>query len=178
MLTSLTVVEDSNSAAGTIAIFWCGSSGGSVQWWRWGRTGGGSARSGAGRTPARGRIPWRWQHTSRWRLAHHVYFLLLVLFILRWRLVRPVITATVRPRVGLPLLGHEAPWHFTDVSVSLFITPLVFVVFSLTSVALCCSPQRLSNGRGGGGDDDGRTRALLNVVIEMLKGLLMPSSGE
>ena len=93
--------------------------------------------------------------------------------------MRPVLTAAVRPRVGLPLLGHEAPWHFTDVSVSLFITPHVFVVFSLISVALCCSPQRLSNGRGDDDDDDdGRTRALLNVVIEMLKGLLMPSSGE
>jgi hypothetical protein len=64
------------------------------------------------------------------------------------------------------------------VSVFFFITPGVFVVFSLTSAALCCFSQRLSNGRGGGDDDGGRTRALLNVVIEMLKGLLMPSSGE
>lgn len=168
----LTIVEDSNSAVGTTAIIRCGTSGGSVRRWRRGRTGGGSARSRAGRTPARGRIPWRWQHTgSSWRLADHVYFLLF-LFLLRLRLWSLLFTAAVRPRVGLPLLGHEAPRHLADVSGYLFITRVVFVASSSTWVALFCRrlPRRESNARSG----VGKTRALLNVVMEML----LSSSGE
>jgi hypothetical protein len=62
---------------------------------------------------------------------------------------------------------------------SLFITPVGFVSFFSTSAPLCWRrlPLQLSSIRGGDGDD-GRTRALINVVIEMLKGLLVPSSGE
>jgi hypothetical protein len=171
--TGLTVVENSDSAVSTTAIIRCGTSGGSVQWRRWRRTGGGSARCRTGRTPAGGRIPRRRQHTrcSRW-FADHVY-LFLILFILCLRLWGLLVTAAVRPWVGLPLLGHEAPRHLADVSGVLFITPVASVSSSSTSAPLCCRrlQRRLSNGFG-------RTRALINVVTEALKNLLMSSSGE
>jgi hypothetical protein len=173
-LDALTVVEDRHPAVGTTAVIQCGgSSGGRVRRWRRGRAGGGSTRSRAGRTPARGRIPRRWQHAGRRRLPDHVYLLLVVVLRPgRWRLD---LTAAVRPWVGLPLLGHEAPRHLYNVSGSPFITPLACVSSSSTSAPLWWRREPLQLSTEGG--VDGRTGALINVVSEMLKSLLLPSSG-